>query len=290
VDKTIRVWQKSQTDSSVWRTILVLEGHTSSINCIGVLSSQNLFVTGAADASLKVWQLSLTETEPSEWNATPLHSIPLTPKFFPLALAIESLSVPSSSSSNELVLAVAGTKASIQVYVAKGVEANGNPFSLVATLAGHEGWVRSLAVTYETTDDASSDLIIASASQDKYIRLWRIHRGQALPTSSRALNDPTLGILAKSSLSNKAHRFSTASQQFSITFEALLLGHEDWIYTASWHRYNSRLQLLSASADNSLAVWEADEATGIWMCIARLGEISAQKVQRRQQVVPVDSG
>jgi elongator complex protein 2 len=37
------------------------------------------------------------------------------------------------------------------------------------------------------------------------------------------------------------------------------------------------LQLLSASADNSLAIWEADASTGVWVTVARLGEISSEK-------------
>lgn len=93
---------------------------------------------------------------------------------------------------------------------------------------------------------------------------------------SSALNDPALGILGKS-LSNKAHRIASATSKYSITFEALLLGHEDWIYTASWRHKAGKLQLLSTSEDNSLAIWEADPASGVWVCTTRLGEISAQK-------------
>ena len=37
------------------------------------------------------------------------------------------------------------------------------------------------------------------------------------------------------------------------------------------------LQLLSASADNSLAIWECDPDSGIWGTAARLGEISREK-------------
>jgi elongator complex protein 2 len=277
VDKTVKLWRRSSTDPKAWFLDNSVGAHTSSINCIAELGGQNIFVTGAADATVKVWQITPSDGALSITDVNLLQSIELTPKFFPLAVAVASLDSAAGEHSKEFVLAVAGTKASIQIYVAKGSVDPHNPFALVATLTGHEAWIMSLAITYETTHHDSSDLIVASASQDKYIRLWRIHRGQDLPASSRALNDPTLGVLAKSSLSNKAHRFATVTQQFSVTFEALLLGHEDWIDTTSWHRHNGHLQLLSASVDNSLAVWEADESTGIWTCIARLGEISAQK-------------
>jgi elongator complex protein 2 len=277
VDKTIRIWQKSPEDECAWSLVTNFEAHASSINCIADLSAQNIFVTGAADATVKVWQICRRANDLSALTVKLLHTVEIAPKFFPLALAIATLDSPSKHDSKEFVLAVAGTRASIQIYVAKRDVDAGTNFSLIATLTGHEAWIRSLAITHETVDDPSSDFLIASASQDKYIRLWRIHRGPDLPKSSGALSDPTLGILARASLSNKAHRFATATQQFSVTFEALLLGHEDWIYTAFWRRFNDRLQLLSASADNSLAVWEADKETGIWSSITRLGEISAQK-------------
>ena len=64
---------------------------------------------------------------------------------------------------------------------------------------------------------------------------------------------------------------------FSISFEALLLGHEDWIYSICWNKDLLSLQLLSASADNSLVIWEPEYGSGIWICRDRLGEVSVQK-------------
>jgi elongator complex protein 2 len=261
VDKTIRIWKPFIKGGKEYNEIDVQSEHESSVNCIDVLSGSDVFVTGSADATVKVWRANV---DSDKIEVQLIQSISLTPKFFPLSVAIASLNETSS------ILAVAGTKASIQIYISKYAT-----FSLIATLTGHEGWIRSLAFTREGEGD-SGDLLLASASQDRYIRLWRVHEGQELPSSSRAANDPSLGILGKS-LSNKAHRFQANSLDYSITFEALLLGHEDWIYSAAWHHTNNKLQLLSASADNSLSIWEADETSGIWICIARLGEISSQK-------------
>ncbi|KAF2429194.1 putative RNA polymerase II Elongator subunit [Tothia fuscella] len=255
VDKTIQVWRMGNTEA------IILSDHESSINCIDVLPTSSIFVSGSADATVRVWKTKLIE---DQLNVGLVQTISLTPKFFPLTVALSSLDGPSN------VLAVAGTKATIQIYVS-----NNDQFSLIATLTGHEGWIRSLSFTIEVKG-SSGDLLLVSASQDRYIRLWRIHQGHELPSSSRATNDPSLGILGKS-LSNKAHRFEANDKKYSVTFEALLLGHEDWIYSASWHHTNSKLQLLSASADNSLSIWEADETSGIWICAARLGEISSQK-------------
>jgi len=212
---------------------------------------------------LKVWSIRVTsgvrtlETEV-------LQTIPIKPKYIPLAASCAQLDYSSS------VLAVAGTRSTIQIFISEGEQ-----YSLVATLTGHEGWIRSLAFTHESSA-GHGDVLLASASQDKYIRLWRIHRGSELPAASSAANDQALGAFGKA-LSNKAHRFHCGEKDYSVTFEALLLGHEDWIYSASWKRTEKGLCLLSASADNSLSVWEADPSSGVWLCTARLGEISVQK-------------
>lgn len=240
---------------------MALNPHQASVNCIAHSPRSEHFVSGSADGTLKVWKLKTLSEQPFV-DVTLQQTIELRPKCLPLAVDVKPLSNDAD------VLAVAGTRATIQIYVTSdGV------FTLVATLAGHEGWIRGLAFTQEP---ATGDLLLASASQDRYIRLWRLHQGEALPKISKAANDPALGVLGRS-LSNKPHRFQAGTLKYSVTFEALLLGHEDWIFSVSWSREAGRLRLLSASADNSLALWEADPASSIWICSVRLGEISAQK-------------
>jgi elongator complex protein 2 len=226
--------------------------------------SSRVFATGSADATVKIWFLD-------DRNVVSLkQTITVAPRFFPLAIALSTLAGAPGS----YVLAVAGTKDIIQLYVLDSQ--NGTEFKLQATLAGHEGWIRSLQFTQERFS-STSDLILSSASQDKYIRLWRIHQGKELPAVA-ASTDPSLGaFMPGKSLSNKAHRFKAQGLDFSATFEALLLGHEDWIYSTQWRSVGDKLQLLSASADNSLAIWEPDASTGVWVTITRLGEISAEK-------------
>ncbi|EKD13555.1 WD domain-containing protein [Drepanopeziza brunnea f. sp. 'multigermtubi' MB_m1] len=264
VDKTVKIWSNDQSTNR-YSCIQTLSDHSNSINCIGVSSrSSKIFVTGAADFTVKVWSLD------DEKVASLRQTINIAPKFFPLSLALCNL----ADSLESYVLAVAGTKDIIQLYVR---DAKNSPeFKLQATLAGHEGWIRSLEFTQESFNP-KSDLILASASQDKYIRLWRIHQGTQLPAAA-ASADPSLGaFMPGKSLSNKAHRFRADDMDFSATFEALLLGHEDWIYSTKWFAVGKSLQLLSASADNSLAIWEPDETTGVWVTVARMGEISSEK-------------
>lgn len=270
-DKTVRVWTK-QIDAKFFTEDHCLTSHTASVNTIAVLPKSGIFVTGAADATVRIWRLKTVESRP---EVSLIQDISLTSRFFPLAVAITSLA------DGRLVLAVAGTTASIRIFVQQG-----ETFTLGATLTGHEGWIRSLDFVKESLS-SDSDILLASASQDKYIRLWRFHKGSDLPASATASQDPTLGAMGRS-LSNKVHYIGEAEgSKHSITFEALLIGHEDWIYTARWFSDDDASKtttitstgprLLTASADNSLAIWEQDTDSGIWACSARLGEISAQK-------------
>lgn len=268
VDKDLRIWSK-HASTGHYECIQTLHhqessNHQSSINCIAVAAGSKIFASGSADSSVKIWSLD------EQNEATLQQTITITPRFFPLALTLS----PLADAPGSYLLAVAGTKDIIQLYVLDAQQ--GTEFKLQATLAGHEGWIRSLELTRESKSPGS-DLLLSSASQDKYIRLWRIHQGKELPAAAASADPSLRAFMPGKSLSNKAHRFEAGNLDFSATFEALLLGHEDWIYSTKWRSSNNKLQLLSASADNSLAIWESDASTGVWVTITRLGEISAEK-------------
>ncbi|KAI1351785.1 WD40-repeat-containing domain protein [Xylaria sp. FL0043] len=279
-DHCLKIWSLSP-DGGAIECIQTLQEHKAAINCIATLYEQKttrranstitIFATGAADASIKIWDFDGKK-------ARVLQTVSPKPKFFPLAIALSRL----SENGETLVLAAAGTRGIVQIFVAESMTSP--DFQLQATLTGHEGWIRSLDFTWEkkldNNDGAESDLLLASASQDKYIRLWRLHQGKELPAAVANGADPSLGAyLPGKSPSNKAHRLKASGKDFTVTFEALLLGHDDWIYSAKWYANpeTGRLQLLSASADNTLAIWEADASSGIWVTNVRLGEISREK-------------
>ncbi|PNH37860.1 hypothetical protein VD0004_g8933 [Verticillium dahliae] len=276
-DKTLKLWELN-ADHATGQCVQTLTDHTAPINTIAILKSRNpstptLIATGAADATFRVWKYEAG-------RLLLLSTIKPTPKFFPLTLALSTL----DHGDDVVVLAVAGTRDIIQIHVAANTAASLD-FQLQATLTGHEGWIRSLDFTWESSA-ADSDLLLASASQDKYVRLWRLHQGSELPAMTSNADPATSAFLPGKSPANKAHRLQSCDKVFSITFEALLLGHEDWIYSAKWFRSeteqggggtNRPLQLLSTSADNSLAIWEADPASGIWVSMVRLGDISREK-------------
>ncbi|KAL9014291.1 MAG: hypothetical protein Q9173_001058, partial [Seirophora scorigena] len=259
-DRNVRLWQRDQTVSNQYRTVGILEGHASSINCLGVIDGRQILASGSADATIKVWQVKHVN---HQWETCILQTIQTSPKYLPLTVVL------SSSGHDGLLLASAGTRAEIFVY-----DGSKRGLTLKATLGGHEGWIRSLALIAEKRE-GDGDILMASASQDKHIRLWRLCIGARISRNvEQTLIEKTH---FESLLLNRTHRIAPPTVFYSITFEALLLGHDDWIYTVSWKRIGGRLQLLSASADGSLAIWDHDTQSKAWLCTTRLGEISAQK-------------
>ncbi|KAF7561605.1 hypothetical protein G7046_g2562 [Stylonectria norvegica] len=267
-DKTLIVW-KAPRNGEDFTPIQSSAEHTGAVNCITAWRVETstprwIIATGGADATIRIWSYE-------DDHLQLLQTMKTAPKYFPLALSLTVL----DEDGDVFVLAAAGTRDTVQIFTA-AAQTEGLEFQVQATLSGHEGWVRSLSFANESTKPGG-DILLASASQDKYVRIWRIHQGKDIPALAAADNDPDAFLPGKSP-SNKAHRLKAAGKDFSVSFEALLLGHEDWIYSARWCRnVEGTLQLLSTSADNSLAIWEADPGSGIWLSMARLGEISREK-------------
>ncbi|KAJ5825492.1 hypothetical protein N7474_002630 [Penicillium riverlandense] len=267
VDHTIRIWRTDGPGSRNYAYAYTLSGHTASVNAIGVADDTDVIASGAADGTVRIWRVNAQ----GEAKGELLDTITMKPRFFPLSL---SLRVLEKDQGGPLVLAVAGTTTTVQIYVAES-SVETPSFQRRAVLAGHEAWIRSLSFTRDSRS-TTGDLLLASASQDKYIRLWRLQRGEASFSSVIDEADPLLGGM-EPTLSNKAHEFEAAGSKYSITFEALLFGNEDWIYTTAWNPDPTRSQLLSASADNTITIWEQDSVSGVWMSVERMGEISVQK-------------
>lgn len=106
-----------------------------------------------------------------------------------------------------------------------------------------------------TSDEISekADLLLASCSQDTFIRLWRITSSENSATSTNA---PT---------------FQNNGLNYTIQLESVLAGHEGWIYSVNWSPTN--LQLLSSSLDKTMIIWEYDKQIGLWFERIRVGEV-----------------
>lgn len=256
-DGEIKVWRELRRDFT-WKSSSAVKGHNGAVNVIAFLQGSAIFATGAADCLIKLWKLEGSK-------ALPLHTINLKPRYIPLALVLATF--PGNVDSGALFLAVGGTRASVQILAIENLHTEPR-HELQATLSGHEGWIRSLSLL-----KLKDEFLLASASHDKYVRIWRIRQKQE-PLEEGApgsINGP------EKTLIRKVETFSLSNTAYTIIFEALLLGHEDWVYSASWNPIDQTQRLLTASADGSLAIWEPDLTSGIWVSKSRLGEISGQK-------------
>lgn len=157
------------------------------------------------------------------------------------------------------------------------------------SLEGHTDWIRCLsfttpipssldstASTSTAYDIAPGEVLLASGSQDNYIRLWRISRRSTSASDGASAQPTATGLDALDALEEalaaaddgelrvKAHDFTVAGDgEFSCASEAVLLGHDAWVTALNWAPSSSAstttgpasLRLLSASADRSLILW-----------------------------------
>lgn len=260
-DSQVIVWEIKNRKYESIQTIF-LEGGLV-LNCLALW--KDMIFVGANDGSVKVFCKKATSSE-----YTLLQSFTVAQGFFPTSLALQKVE------EDAFILAVSGTKTNVYIFSFMHKEySNETPsITLAATLAGHENWINCLSFVCE---EHSKNYVLASGSEDRYIRLWRIKLNDQIDNSDE---DETKLVL----LSNKQYKFRISDDiKVAISFEALLMGHDDWVTSLKWHpalsngkqgKDTTKLQLLSSSADTALMIWEMDETSGIWVCRNRLGELS----------------
>ncbi|CAL4060202.1 unnamed protein product, partial [Meganyctiphanes norvegica] len=153
------------------------------------------------------------------------------------------------------------------VYVAK------------AALSGHQDWLTGLDVMKED----SGSLMVASGSKDGFVRLWKFS------IEDKEQNDQE-EYINKDELQMKSLIVCMPSAKdtvhVKITMEAVLMGHEGLVSQVQWaprevngNESHQPLRLLTCSKtqDRALIMWEPEgeegEGEGIWVEVARLGEV-----------------
>ncbi|KAF9534863.1 WD40 repeat-like protein [Crepidotus variabilis] len=281
----LNLWKKK---ADQWQNTLSIKAHLKSISTLSSLD--DWIVTGSSDSSLKLWKLreGKEKDEISEVQTLNLKGR------LPIISAISRL--PQSAA---YLLAVGGTDTKIQLWVCSDAQ-----FVSAASLSGHEDWIRSLAFRQPTSED--SPLVLASGSQDATIRLWNIEPRKKIVTAKAGGTDDfvdelldnfeaSLGDLGESEeggrqISLKHHIItvktgSEISQQYAISFDALLVGHEAAVTSLSWRPDHHKMPtLLSTSTDSSLILWSPSSVTGVesassvWINQQRFGDVGGQRL------------
>ncbi|KAF8842300.1 WD40 repeat-like protein [Paxillus ammoniavirescens] len=297
-------WRKFEKQ---WRSTATIPAHQQPVSALVV--SEGLLVTGSSDSSVKIWNIT-DERESHKVEEAQVISLQ---GRYPLALAVTTL--PHSQA---IILAIAGTDRNVNIWTRSE-----KSFVRSVTLPGHEDWVRALAFSPATlpAETAPHDpLVLASGSQDGTIRLWNIN-ALAKPQVSKtfsdngkknrnilsddllddfeaSLADPTEGEEGGRQISLKRHILSVKSedfgQQYAITFDALLIGHEAGVTSVAWAPSLPPLSgttpppqtLLSTSTDSSLILWSPSQTlrsasskdASIWINRQRFGDVGGQRL------------
>ncbi|KAI9356210.1 quinon protein alcohol dehydrogenase-like superfamily [Zopfochytrium polystomum] len=306
-DKTVRVWKRVRlaTDRQEinWVCSAVLTGHLSAVTAVGVAGGRDipgdsdLFASSSSDGTVRVWQRRTGAGKEDAVTCTQIIDVG-TKYVMSIALAF----LPDSKIP---VLISGATDHKVSVYI----QDDRMHFRRSVQLIGHTDWVRSMdVVTYTATSQNQlllagsfndGDLIVATGSQDRYIRLWKISGVEITnPQTLDGFDPPESGFdsaleMLKAlvgedggedgrQLSTKAHLVEARNRKkYMIMFDALLIGHDDWVHSVAWEparmnlegAYHQPLSLVSASADKSVIIWRPDRRNSVWVTDVRLGEV-----------------
>ncbi|XP_036331221.1 probable elongator complex protein 2 [Rhagoletis pomonella] len=229
------------------------------------LSDNKWLIATAAEQSVTLWTFNTLAVELAQ-TINNLNSY------------ILGLSLFRLPKSEQLLLAFGNEKGNILIWAQNAqIEENStdtDPFRMVHQMTGHEDWVRALDVV----EDAD-DILMASAAQDNFIRIWRISKRTEEQTRENSVD--ICNIIEEDAAEIRVEEkilHLSASNWCAISLESVLYGHEGWVYGVNWHKSEKDgIRLLSVSIDKSIIIWAPSE-DGIWMEKVRVGEVGGNSL------------
>ncbi|XP_051791916.1 elongator complex protein 2 isoform X3 [Erpetoichthys calabaricus] len=213
--------------------------------------SQILIASSASDSTTRIWNKQGSKTQC-------LQTISFGNGF------VMDVSLALLPDTTVPILACAGDDRKIHLFISQNSQ-----FHKVHSLVGHEDWVRGVEWTV-----CGKDILLASCAQDCLIRLWRVF----MKTSSSFDNAEDTIKLKQDVFVLETNGHLTT---FAVTLEAVLAGHENWVYGIHWQNpllkedgsIQQSMRLLSASMDKTMILWSPDEESGVWLEQIRVGEV-----------------
>lgn len=127
-------------------------------------------------------------------------------------------------------------------------------------------------------DGENESLLLASSSQDRSIRIWKMVMHLSSSNSQVPYKkDEGIGLTSYI----EGPLFLAGSTSYQVSLESLLVGHEDWVYSVEWQspfingsKAHQPMSILSASMDKTMMIWRPEKNTGIWVNVVTVGELS----------------
>ncbi|ETN57929.1 elongator complex protein 2 [Anopheles darlingi] len=265
-DGTCILWNTADTAKQAAKFMLI--GHSKGVTTVEAFveqpAGQLIVATGSVDSTIKLWRAE-SDTRFGCFQTIDLRSgLTFGLKLFALA------------QSNVTMLAYSTDTDTVNLYVESTQSDTGRCFVQVEQLKGHCDWVRGLDCIQLP---GSEDLLLASCSQDSFIRLWRISPRDTLQ-KQKAYEE----IAQDEDIQLEERTFSVGSTgdgsvfHYALSLESVLQGHEGWVYGVHFCLRNGHeLHLLSSSIDKTLIGWKPSES-GVWMESVRVGEVGGSSL------------
>lgn len=304
-DKTICIHQCYKNNLIQWTLKTRLNGFQASVITLSCLNTSNVgVVIAASDAigHINIWHRSYSHDNfelIDEMNTAPIQ--------MPHALKLAYLPKPENNHIIALLLGCVDAK--IHLNISTALEKVGetstttlSKFVSIGSLYGHEEWITCIAS--KNVDE--NTVLIATGSQDSKIRVWRISRefkktdlsnSNIVAVAVSKANDDDIEDdanegdnidaeegavqLVQDEITTEARIvFESQTSVYSVFFDALLLGHEDWVTSVGWlTNYpqtidkRNTFSLFSSSMDRNMIIWKENGINGVWEPRTRIGDV-----------------
>lgn len=232
VDRSVRLWLREESGSFRSRE---LRGHEGPVTDVTGIEEDGGFAVAscAADGLARFLQLRADAVAKEQSLRAPQGG---------LCLCVKLSRLPDAS----LLLLCAFTNCRVVCFARPRLGADLEP---TCVLSGHTDWVRGLTCFPAAEGNC---LWLASAAQDRSVRLWAIESAVEAE------------IEAEDVLKPRQLRLKSESEAtFAVRLEAVLAGHEDAVTGATWFSGAAGLKLLTCSKDKAAVVWSKGES-GLW--------------------------